>query len=152
MNNKPTETLTKTECAKIVAIPHLRNKAYTKGRNGEPLTDKHPYYGRSYNGYQYNGQVFTAPSDSQFAKLHDNDIDLAQVTFEIGSYKTTDSEGVEIESKQLNVLNCLSYKQQARLRDSETEDLRESAKQRYYREAKVLPISADFMKELEMNA
>lgn len=147
-----TETLSKKECARIVAIPHLQNKPYTKDKNGGELTDSHPYYGRKYNAYQYDGVTFTVPSDSQFAKLHANDVDLAQVTFGIGSYKATDSEGAEIDVKQLNVLNCFSFKQHARLRDSETEDLREGAKQRYYREATIQPINADFLKELEMNA
>jgi hypothetical protein len=135
--------LTKEECAKIVAIPHLQNKPYN-------VASDHPFAGRSYNAYQYNGVPFTVASDSDFAKLHSDSIDLHSVTMQVGTRPVTDAEGVEQQAPSYQVLNCISFKQAARLRAATTSELREQAIQRAYRESKVtLNTDAELLKALQ---
>jgi hypothetical protein len=122
----------------IKARQVLKIKTISTG-NKYKVEEGHPFFGQTFNVYQYNGIAFTVNSNDDFAKWRDNgelfSVDFAESTRQ----KEVDGSIVDVPTLQLT--GCTNIKQEVSMAKAE------ATLSRIYRDAEITAVDADFMNE-----
>ena len=104
------------------------------------VEEGHPFYGQTYNLYQYNGIAFTVNSNDEFVKLRDAN-KLFSVDF-VESTREREIDGQMVKVPTLQLVSCTSI-------DFEVNMARtESVLSKIYRDAETTEVSEDLFAEL----
>ena len=122
----------------IKARQVLKIKTISTGNNYK-VEEGHPFFGQTFNVYQYDGIAFTVNSNDDFAKWRDNgelfSVDFAESTRQ----KEVDGSIVDVPTLQLT--GCTNIKQEVSMAKAE------ATLSRIYRDAEITAVDADFMSE-----
>jgi hypothetical protein len=122
----------------IKARQVLKIKTISTG-NKYKVEEGHPFFGQTFNVYQYDGIAFTVNSNDDFAKWRDNG-ELFSVDFtESTRQKEVDGSIVDVPTLQLT--GCTNIKQEVSMAKAE------ATLSRIYRDAEITAVDADFMNE-----
>jgi hypothetical protein len=117
----------------------LKIKTISTG-NKYKVDEGHPFYGQTFNIYQYDGKVFNVKSTDEFVEWRDKGI-LFSVDFKETSYeKEVDGQMTTIQS--LALLNCTNVNQEVAMAKTE------SILNRIYRDVETVEVDDDVLSQL----
>jgi len=116
----------------------LKIKTISTG-NKYKVEEGHPFFGQTFNVYQYNGIAFTVNSNDDFAKWRDGGI-LFSVDF-IESTREKEVDGSIVKVPTLQLIGCTNINQEVSMAKAE------ATLSRIYRDAEITAVDADFMSE-----
>jgi len=103
------------------------------------VVEGHPFFGQTFNVYQYDGIAFTVNSNDDFVKWR-NSGELFSVNFaESTRQKEVDGQMLDVPTLQLT--GCTNIKQEVSMAKAE------ATLSRIYRDAEITAVDADFMSE-----
>lgn len=118
----------------------LKIKEISKG-NKYNVEEGHPFYGKTFNNYQYNGIAFSVRSDDEFVIWRDQGI-LFSVDLKEGK-RMKEVDGQEIEVDSLQLVGCTNLNAEIAMAKGE------ATLDRIYRDATSTEVNDDVLAELK---
>lgn len=114
----------------------LKIKTISSG-NKYNVEEGHPFFGQTYNLYQFNGIAFTVNSKDEFVQWRDNG-ELFSVDFVEGS-REREIDGQLVKVPTLQLVGCTSTKQEVAMARTE------SILNKIYRDAEVTEVNDELL-------
>jgi hypothetical protein len=114
----------------------LKIKTISSG-NKYNVEEGHPFFGQTYNLYQFNGIAFTVNSKDEFVQWRDNG-ELFSVDFVEGS-REREIDGQLVKVPTLQLVGCTSTKQEVAMARTE------SILNKIYKDAEVSEVSDELL-------
>jgi hypothetical protein len=109
--------------------------------NKYKVEEEHPFYGQTYNLYQYNGIAFTVNSNDEFVQLKDKS-KLFSVDFVEGT-RDREIDGQMVSVPTLQLTSCTSVDFEVSMAKTE------SILNRIYRDAETVEVSDELLNALQ---
>ena len=120
----------------------LKIKTISTGKKYD-VVEGHPFYGQTFNTYQFDGIAFTVNSNDDFVKWRDNG-SLFSVDFTKGTrQKEVDGQLVSVPTLQL--IGCTNINQEISMAKAE------ATLAKIYRDAEVSEVNDEMLNELMNN-
>jgi len=117
----------------------LKIKSIATGKPYD-VEEGHPFYGKTFNVYQYDGIAFTVNSDDDFVKWRDAG-SLFSADFKEGS-REKEVDGQLITVPTLQLTSCTNINQEVAMAKAE------STLNKIYRDAETTDVAEDILAEL----
>lgn len=104
------------------------------------VEEGHPFYGQTFNTYQYNGVAFTVKSDDDFVKWRDSG-ELFTVDFAEGT-RDAEVDGQMVKVPTLQLTSCTNIKQEVSMAQAE------ATLAKIYRDAEITEVNDELLQDL----
>lgn len=104
------------------------------------VEEGHPFYGQTFNTYQYNGIAFTVNSNDEFVKWRDNG-ELFSVDFAEGT-REREVDGAMVTVPTIQLVGCTNIHQEVSMAKAE------ATLAKIYRSADTTEVSEDLLSSL----